>query len=687
MFARHALLLAVVCLEVATGASPARADDDPPSRAARLAVVEGTASFQPSGVDDWMTVTVNRPLTTGDSVWSDSDGRVELQLDGSTLRLGNSSSLSFLNLSDDVTQIQLSSGVLIVRVRRLDDAETFEVDTPNLAVSILRTGLYKIVVHPSGTATAVKVLAGEAEVTGGGAAYSVHSGESDSFAGTSELALNALAFVPTDDDFDTWSAGRESRRERSASARYVSTDVVGYSDLDDNGTWRTSPQYGTVWFPRVADQGWAPYQRGHWDYIAPWGYTWVDDQPWGFAPFHYGRWVSVNGSWGWVPTPPRAEGAAYVRPVYAPALVAWIGVGAGVAWFALGPREVYVPSYPVSRKYVTNVNVSNTTVNTTVVNNYYNTTVINKTVTNVLYVNQSVPGAVIATSSQAFSSAQPIARNQVRLDAGTVARAPVQALSPQVVPARQAVLGIGRPAAVKPSAAIQARTVVAKIAPPPPPPKFEQRQSALRENGGKPLSFEQMRAIPQPIAAKPLAVKIAPPAQPTVVRTPPPAPVPGPPPPRPADARPAPAEHIPVAAPKLPVVEPRTAVETAPTRASAKPVHPAEISIPPRLALTRPDALAQTHQQDAERLLRQQAEERQAIQKRQEQEHRLLAQQQADEAKKQQLEKQHAQETEQLQKKHAEAQAALEAKQAEERRLQEHKTMPPVRRPDAPKTL
>ena len=708
MFARHALLIATCCLVLGAGASPARGDDDPPSRAARLAYVQGTASFQPSGVDDWMTVTVNRPLTTGDSIWSDSDGRVELQLDGSTLRLGNNSNLSFLNLGNEVTQIQLSSGVLIVRVRRLDDTETFEVDTPNLAVSILRAGLYKVAVNSSGTATAVKVLAGEAEVTGGGAAYSVHSSENDTFAGTDVLTPTAQAFVPTEDEFDFWSAARDSRHERSTSARYVSTDVVGYSDLDDNGTWQPTPEYGTVWFPRVAAQGWAPYQRGHWDYIAPWGYTWVDDQPWGFAPFHYGRWVSVNGTWGWVPTPPRAEGAVYVRPVYAPALVAWVGVGAGIAWFALGPRDVYVPSYPVSRQYVTNINVSNTTVNTTVVNNYYNTTVINKTVTNVRYVNQNVPGAVVATSSQAFSSAQPVARNQVRVDASAVARAPVQALAPPVVPARQAVLGVGRPAAVKPSAAIQARTVVAKIAPPPAAPKFEQRQSALRENGGNELSAAQVRAIPQPVAAKPVAVKIAPPARPVTVRIPPQAEVPAAPPPRPAaappaasgpsgpSARPAPAApaasaapitHSAAAPPNPRAVEPRPGVEPTPARPAEKPVHPVDIVVPtPRPPVASPNALARGHQQDAERLQRQQADERLAVQKRQEEDHRRLEQQLADEAKKQQLEKQHAQETELLQQKHAEQQAVLEAKQAEERRKQQHKTAPPVTRPDAPKT-
>src|SRR4029077_17742926 len=118
------------------------------------------------------------------------------------------------------------------------------------------------------------------------------------------------------------------------------------------------------------------------------------------------------------------------------------GVGT-VAWFPLGPREVFVPSYPVSRTYVTNVNVTNTTVNNTVVNNYYNNVLVNKNVTNVTYVNQNVSGAVTATSHTAFTSAQPVARNIVKVDPKEVARAQVNVTTPAIAPPRQAVLGAG----------------------------------------------------------------------------------------------------------------------------------------------------------------------------------------------------------------------------------------------------
>ena len=531
MFMKRAvrrLTLFTLLVAIASYALPVLADDDdPPSRVARLAYAQGSVSFQPAGTDDWVTAGLNRPATTGDKLWSDRDGRVELQLDGSMIRLSNNTGISFLNLSNTVTQIQLSAGTVLVRVRRLDDNETYEIDTPNLAFSVLRPGLYKISVNEAGDSTAIRIRTGAGEVTGGGAAYSVHANDYATFSGFDRLSANSENYGNEEDQFDNWAATRDRRSEHSNSARYVSADVVGYEDLDDHGSWRQTPDNGNVWFPRTSVPDWAPYHYGHWDYIEPWGYTWVDDEPWGFAPFHYGRWVSYQGSWGWVPAPPRSEGVAYVRPVYAPALVAWvggphfaIGVGVGggqnesgesVGWFPLAPREVYVPSYRVSRNYVNNVNVSNTTVNSTVVNNYYNNTVVNNNVnvTNVKYVNQSVPGAVAATTPRAFTGAQSVNKNAVKVDQREVASAPVRAFTPSAAPAKQAVLGTGA-AAAKPPAAIETRAVVAKVAPPPPPPTFEKRQEAIKSNGGKPLSSVQVQQIAPAAAHREAPVNIAP---------------------------------------------------------------------------------------------------------------------------------------------------------------------------------
>jgi hypothetical protein len=490
---------------------PAVADDDdkddPPSRVARLSYTNGEVSFSPGGTDDWVSAVVNRPMTTGDKLWTDQGARAELHVGSAVVRLSGQTGFSFLNLDDRMMQIRVTEGTINLHVLRLDDQESVEVDTPNLAFSVLRPGRYRINVNEAGDTTVINVPEGTGEVTGGGSAYTIHPGELGVFTGTDSLEAD-MQNPDGDDDFDRWCTQRDYREEHAVARRYVSDDVIGYEDLDDYGGWRQVPEYGTVWFPHVTVVGWAPYRYGHWAWISPWGWTWVDDAPWGFAPFHYGRWVNVRGGWGWVPCPPRVVAVAYVRPVYAPALVAWVGgphfavgvgvgggVGANVGWFPLGPREVYMPSYHVSRAYINNVNVSNTTVNQTVVNNYYNTTVINKNVTNVTYVNQRVSGGVTATSGQSFASAQPVGRNMVHVDDREMATAQVAVSAPAGVPPKQAVLGGGAATRYQPPAAIQSRAVVAKTAPPPAPLPFAQRQEAIKANNGQPISNAQVRQL------------------------------------------------------------------------------------------------------------------------------------------------------------------------------------------------
>lgn len=665
-----ALLAFALALVILMPNRAAANEGDPPTSVARLAYVEGSVSFQPGGTNDWVAPPLNRPLTSGDALWSDRDGRAELQLDGSILRLSSDTAMSLLNLGNNVTQIQLSAGTMLVRVLRLYDNETYEIDTPNLAFTLLGPGLYRVTVGAAGNTTAIGVRAGRGEVTGGGSAYAVSANEYDTFSGTNALAEDVQSYGPELDAFDAWSANRDRRWAHSVSSRYVSSDVVGYEDLDQHGVWQSTPDNGYVWFPRGVAAGWAPYQDGHWDYIEPWGYTWVDDQSWGFAPFHYGRWLEVNGAWGWVPAPPAPLGEGYVRPIYAPALVAWVSVGAGVAWFALGPREVYVPSYPVSRGYVDQINVTNTTVNTTVVNNIYNTTIVNNTVnaTNVTYVNRNVPGAVIATTSQAFTSAQPITRNAMAVNQRMLASAPVRVFAPAVVPTMQAVLGTARSSAAHPPAAIERRVVVARIAPPPPPLPFARRQQAIKNNGGKPLAIAAVRQIQAAEAPPRPVVRLAPPARTLIAPT------------RPARTLVAPTR--PAAAPArggTPAAA-RGAIENTANRPVPAVIHPRDIPAVPRPASPSManSVLERQHLQEQAQLRAQQDAERQKIQQQQEREHQQLANQQAQGARRmqlqQQLEQQHQQQTQQLMQKHAqEQQQLLQRQQQEQKLLQEQK--------------
>src|SRR5271165_3949762 len=493
--------------------------DDPPSRVARLGYMEGSVSFQPAGETDWVQAVANRPMTTGDKLWADKDSRAELQLGSAVIRLDANTGFSFLNLDDRTAQIQLTSGSLNISVRQLDRDDIFEVDTPNQAFSIYQAGSYRIEASDDGNYTVISVRAGEGESTGNGQNFTLHAGQKGTFSGTNSLTADVVQ-IGGPDQFDNWAYSREHRLDDSRSAQYVSHDVVGYEDLDANGDWRDDPNYGHVWYPNRVSAGWAPYHEGHWDWIAPWGYTWVDDASWGYAPFHYGRWVTVGGRWGWV------AGPVEVRAVYAPALVVFIGgsgggFGGNVGWFPLGPREVYMPSYHVSREYVNRVNISNTTVNNTTVTNVYNTTVINKTtnITNVTYVNRNVQGAVTAVPQRAFASAQPVGRAAVAVNARDIASAPMSSRV-AVAPTRDSVLGARAATANRvaaPPAAVANRQVIAKATPPPPPVPFARQQQALAANPGRPLARSEVQTLrPANVAATQPMVRQAPPGKPAM---------------------------------------------------------------------------------------------------------------------------------------------------------------------------
>lgn len=469
---------------------------DAPGRAARLSLVQGNVTFQPGSVDDWVPATLNRPLTTGDRLWTDTGARAELNLGSAAVRLNARTNLSIINLDDRTAQFQLSLGTMSLRVRRLADDEVVEIDTPQAALSVLRPGEYRIEVNEQGDTTIVGVRGGQLEATAGQAMTINPREQVRIMAGAGDGAPPVVdrRDNPPADPFEIFCEDRDRREDTSQSAKYVSRDMPGYSDLDANGGWRDVPGYGPVWTPAGVPPGWAPYRYGHWAWIQPWGWTWVDDAPWGYAPFHYGRWVNVGGAWGWVPGPVVVG----VRPMYAPALVAFvggprfgvaigIGGGAAVGWFPLGPREVFVPGYAYSPAYVERVNVTNTVI----VNRAVFT---NVNVTNVTYVNRSVPGAVVAVSNEQMISGRPVGAIAVRVPAGVVEHEQVTHFA-AVAPQREAVLGGRAPAGFAPPASVMNRTVVTRNAPPPPPVAFERQRAALAANPGHPVNHAALTQI------------------------------------------------------------------------------------------------------------------------------------------------------------------------------------------------
>ncbi len=565
------------------------ASADPPSRVARLGYMTGPVSFSPAGENDWVRATVNRPLTAGDRLWADAGGRAEIQVGGAMMRMSAGTSVSVLNLDDQIAQLQLAQGTLNVRVRRLEPGQMFEVDTPNLAFTLRQPGEYRIEVDPDGGATTIVVRKGQGEVYGEGAAYVIDSRQPYRFTGT---GLREYQYIdaPRFDEFDRWSIARDRSYDSSVSARYVSQDVIGYQDLDAYGTWRVDASYGNVWIPSRVAAGWAPYSDGHWAWIDPWGWTWVDDAPWGFAVSHYGRWTNLRGTWGWVPGPMRT------RAYYAPALVAFVGgsslqlaisggnVG-GVAWFPLGPREVYRPSYPVSRGYFENVNRSNTVINTTVVNNYYN----NVNVTNVVYANRQVPGAVIAVPAAAFVQSKPVAPAALRVTREVIASAPVAAIPP-VAPTERSVRGAAGPGDNPPPRVFE-RPVVVRSAPPAPSAGFAAQQQQLAAKPGKPLDDAARRELKPAAAASAPIVKVVTPEQKAPPTAPPPrtAPVT-----KPGDA------HGKPEPPEKPAASQPSTTGVPPQRVAPAPPAPLQVA-PPASAVQPPDQRGRTEQRGNEK--------------------------------------------------------------------------------------
>ncbi len=335
----------------------AQEDQDPPGRVGRVAGLQGGVSWYDHEQGGWSAAERNRPLTTGDRLSTAAGGRAELRIGSTTLRLGPASEMELVRLDDERVAVQLHSGSLALRLKSREAADETEVLTGEARLLPQRAGHYRF--DRVDDTTEAGVWRGELRVD---APNGLQVGANQRLALTREPrgGLRAASEPMPDDGFASWVVGEDQREERTASTRYVSPEMTGAEDLDRFGRWSTHPEFGAVWFPLEVRAGWEPYRHGRWAWVRPWGWTWIDEAPWGFAPFHYGRWVVWGGRWCWVP------GAYVARPVFAPALVAWSGgngIGVSVSigsppvrWVPLAPREIYRPHYRVTPIYVERIN-------------------------------------------------------------------------------------------------------------------------------------------------------------------------------------------------------------------------------------------------------------------------------------------------------------------------------------------
>lgn len=412
-------------------ATPAFGDvGDPPGRAGRLSYESGTVSLQPSGETQWFPASTNYVVTTGDRLYTDQGSRAELEVGPFVVRLSETTDLTVTNLNDQVMQLGLAQGSIRVTVFDLPPNNSVEIDTTNGTLTVLRPGFYRVDQDPTTGSTLATVNTGSLEVTGGGISQTVPGGQAVQISSAGIIQRLAL---PNEDEFDQWCLTRDQRIRSFRSAQYVNRYIPGVEDLDAYGSWQVVADYGPVWYPAGVPVGWVPYRFGHWVWIEPWGWTWMEDEAWGFCAFHFGRWALIAGVWGWVPGP------LAVAPFYAPALVAFLGGGGfsiGIdvqAWFPLGPRDPFIPWYHYGPNYLRAVNITNIR-NVTNIENILNVRNIN----NIHYAYKDVATTAVPTS--VFRSGQPVAHQVVHLAPQQLARARV-APHPNVAPARTAAFG------------------------------------------------------------------------------------------------------------------------------------------------------------------------------------------------------------------------------------------------------
>lgn len=568
---------------------------NPPGVAARISELQGNVSIEPSGQDQWTQASLNYTMTTGDRIYTDQGANAELEVGPYTVRVGENTDLTIANLDDQLMQLGVAQGTARVGVYDLPQGDAVEIDTPNGALNALGPGSYRVDVNPNGGSRVI-VENGSLQVSGGNLNQTIAGGQAVYLSGTNPIQMTSIGY-PGPDGFDNWYDSRDHQFQgyRDRDRAYVDPDMPGAADLDQYGTWQAQSQYGPVWYPSNEPADWVPYRQGHWAYVQPWGWTWVDDEPWGYAPFHYGRWAQIGARWGWIPGP------VDVQPVYAPALVAFvggggfsmsIGIGGGggglAAWFPLGPSDPYIPWYHYQGDYLRQVNVTNVrnVTNITNITNIVNrTNVTNINTANIHYAYRTV--AATAVPVAAFSGGQPVARAVVHVTPAQLAQARV-ITRPAVTPARTAIFA-GR-AAVKAPPVRNAKFVV--------PPHGRAAQAAAR--GGvaaparRPAAARSTMPGARPTPARPTpgaASRTMPGARPTPTRP---------------EARPTPTRPTRGAAPRsVPGARPTpTRPEGRPTptrptpgaasrtvpRARPTPTRPAARTAPARTTPTRPEA-------------------------------------------------------------------------------------------------
>ncbi|MBA2585360.1 MAG: hypothetical protein H0U99_02615 [Chthoniobacterales bacterium] len=231
-------------------------------------------------------------------------------------------------------------------------------------------------------------------------------------AGKETVATSRIFPNPPSDTNGSERTARGSSRRRPPTRSYG----LFYTKLEPYGDWHETANYGYVWQPREAEQSrtWRPYTDGHWVYTDA-GWTWISDEPHGWATYHYGRWTRLrNVGWVWVP-----------GDEWAPAWVSWRTSNEYVGWAPLPPdaefdRNVGIKKWadnyydigPEQYAFVTVRELGAPRLERAVLPAEQNVTIVNQTtnVTNITYNNTTVVNEGPSYEEFRSRSQQPIGR-------------------------------------------------------------------------------------------------------------------------------------------------------------------------------------------------------------------------------------------------------------------------------------
>lgn len=459
----------------------------------RVAAIDGTLALRLAGASAGTAAradsAVNDPVFAGEIARTDAKSRAALRIGPEMIALAPDTEIEIARLDADRIQLTLRNGRIALRLSRLGSSRTVEVRVPRGAVWLSTAGDYDIVAGDARAPSRVAVFQGQARFVGQGLDRTVGGGDAVLFNGGLAKGETPVAGAEraAADDFDIWWRRAYGDDPDPRALHYVSAELTGYDALDANGTWNDIDGYGAVWFPKAVAADWSPYRFGHWRWIAPWGWTWIDNAVWGFAPSHYGRWsrIPMPGSgeerWGWVPGKPGAD------PSYMPAVVSFIGTagvglsvpnasGPAIAWFPLAPGEAYWPGYQADLATIRRINQGSVSdvseIGPAAAGGSPPAAIING-----VYINRRfatvVPRAV-------FAAGRPVENSLIRLPQRRIENAPLLAGSPQIPPATATAPTVVASAPIPPAPIKLAMQILVHVAKPIAKPREVARRPAGR---------------------------------------------------------------------------------------------------------------------------------------------------------------------------------------------------------------